>query len=94
MSGKQKWEPLNPYWICFLYVKRNDILTAKNKTNSNERELVPRMGKEIRKLLKINSLDLDKLHLRTLIKLASQRANHYGLSGRLEKCSWDFQKEK
>ena len=33
----------------FLYVKRDDILTAKNKTNSNERELVPKMGKEIRK---------------------------------------------
>lgn len=53
---------------------------------------VKRLGSP--QLLRINSLDLDKLHPRTLIKLANQMANHHGWSGKLEKCSFDFQKKK
>lgn len=55
----------------------------------------PRWVKRLQspQLLRMNSLDLDKLHLRTLIKLASQITNLSGWSGRLEKCSFDFHKK-
>lgn len=69
---------------------------AKYRTSSNEGELTPKCVKRLGspQLLRINSLDLDKLHPRTLIKLENQMANHYGWSRKLEKCSSDFQKKK
>lgn len=67
---------------------------AKKKTNSKERELVDETGKEIESphLRSIDFPDRDKLHLRTLIKLTGQMANHHGWCGRLEKGSFDFPK--
>lgn len=48
MENKSE-RPSIPIGACLLYVKRYDILIIENKTNSNERELVLKMSKEIRK---------------------------------------------